>query len=162
MSAQRTRAQARPQIVKLVLNTTSKSVIRDKKRLIPPLSALELISGQKPKRTYSKKSIANFQLRQKQCIGCKITLRGKKMYNFLEKCRTTVLPSIRDFPGFQYRGRSRIRDYQGLPRAARRNLNFGIDNLLIFPELVNHFEFFDHIHIKGMNISIVTSSNMKY
>ena len=82
------------------------------------------------------------------------------MYNFLEKCRTTVLPSIRDFPGFKYRGRSRIRDDQGLPRAARRNMNFGIDNLLIFPELVNHFEFFDHI--KGMNISIVTSSNMKY
>lgn len=157
MSAQRTLNQL-PQVVKLVLNTTSKSVIRDKKLLIPPLSALELISGQKPKRTYSKKSIANFQLRQKQCIGCKITLRGKKMYNFLEKCRTTVLPSIRDFPGFKYRAR----DCQGLSRAAQQNLHFGIDNLLIFPELVNHFEFFDHIHIKGMNISIVTSSNMKY
>ena len=150
MSAQRT---LNTKIVKLVLNTTSKLVIRDKKLLIPPLAALELISGQKPKRTYSKKSIANFQLRQKQCIGCKITLRGKKMYNFLEKCRTTVLPSIRDFPGFKYR----VRNCQ-----ARRNLNFGIDNLLIFPELVNHFEFFDHIHIKGMNISIVTSSNIKY
>ncbi|MCG8405429.1 MAG: 50S ribosomal protein L5 [Phycisphaerales bacterium] len=139
------------QIVKLVLNTTSKLVIHDKKLLIPPLAALEFISGQKPKRTYSKKSISNFQLRQKQCIGCKVTLRGKKMYNFLEKCRTAVLPNIRDFPGLNDRA---------LNGQARRNLNFGIDHLFIFPELVNHFEFFDQI--KGLNVSIVTSSGMKY
>ena len=133
-----------PQIVKLVLNTTSKSVVRNKKLLIPPLSTLELISGQKPKRTYSKKSIANFQLRQKQCIGCKVTLRGKKMYNFLEKSRTTVLARIRDFQGFKYDAI----DCQG-------NCHFGIENLLIFPELVNHFELFEQI--RGINISIVTS-----
>ncbi len=126
--------------IKLVLNTTSKSVVRDKKFLIPMLAALELISGRRPKRTYAKKSVASFQVRKRQCIGCKVTLRGNKMYHFLEKCRITILPRLRDFQRF------------GRPEGAQ-SLNFGIDNILIFPELENHFELFEQV--KGINISIV-------
>ncbi|BEI31772.1 ribosomal protein L5 (mitochondrion) [Bryopsis sp. KO-2023] len=127
--------------IKLVLNTSSKSVVRDKKFLIPLLAALELLSGRRPKRTYAKKSVANFQVRKRQCIGCKVTLRGNKMYQFLEKCRITLLPRLRDFQRFP-----------SCSVGCQKSLNFGIDNILIFPELENHFELFEQV--KGINISI--------
>ena len=132
-------------LMKLVLNTTSQSVVRDKKYLIPLLAALELISGRRPKRTYATKSVASFQVRKWQCMGCKVTLRGKKMFNFLEKCRITILPRIRNF--------QRFRDSLV---ECRQSLNFGIDNLLIFPELENNFELFEQV--KGVNISIIVTS----
>lgn len=131
--------------IKLVLNTTSQSVVRDKKFLIPLLAALELISGRRPKRTYAKKSVASFKVRKWQCIGCKVTLRGNQMFHFLEKCRITIIPRLRDFQRF----RSSIVD-------CRKSVNFGIENLLIFPELENHFELFEQV--KGLNISIIVTS----
>jgi len=132
--------------IKLVLNTTSQSVVHEKQLIIRLLVAMELISGRRPKRTFAKKSVASFQVRQGQCVGCKVTLRGKNMFNFLEKCRITILPRLRNF--------QRFRDSIS---GSRKSLNFGIDHLLIFPELENNFELFEQV--KGVNISIIVTSS---
>jgi large subunit ribosomal protein L5 len=137
-----------PKISKIILNTTSKSCVTDKKYLIPPLVALQLICGQKLKYTKSKTSIATYKLRKNQLIGCKVSLHGEKMYNFLEKFVNIILPKFREFSGlidinFDKNG----------------NLTLGIKNLLVFPELENSFELFDFI--QGMNITFVTSTNSR-
>ncbi len=134
-----------PKIKKIVLNTTSKYYVSDKKNVIPALLALQLISGQKLKYTQAKKSIAMFKLRQNQIIGCKTTLRGKKMYQFLEKFVTYILPRLREFSNLD----KKSLDNKG-------NFTLGIKNLLIFPELENYFEFFEFI--QGMDITFVISN----
>jgi large subunit ribosomal protein L5 len=129
---------------KMVLNTTSKSVVNDKKLLVPSLLALELITGQKLKWGIAKKSIAGFKLRKEQIISCKVTLKGKTMYSFMERILDFLLPTFREFEGIK----KESIDLNG-------NLNIGIPLLLVFPELENHFETFETI--RGFDLTVVTS-----
>ena len=135
-----------PKLEKIILNTTSKVIVHDKKYIIPGLIALEIISGQKQKTTAAHKSISGFKLRENQIIGCKVDLRGELMFHFLEKLITIVLPRIRNFRGIFFK----FFDGKG-------NLNLGLSSLLIFPELENYFEYFEFI--RGINITLVTSNN---
>jgi large subunit ribosomal protein L5 len=138
-----------PSIHKIVLNTSSKLYVLDKKNIIPALAALELITGQQAKMTYAKKSIASFKIRQHQLLGCQVTLQNQRMYFFLEKFFSVVLPRIRDFSGIPVLG-------------IRRNTTFslGITQLMIFPELENHFEIFQFL--RGININLVIFSRKKH
>ena len=135
-----------PKLEKIILNTTSKVIVYDKKYIIPGLIALEIISGQKQKTTAAHKSISGFKLRENQIIGCKVDLRGELMFHFLEKLITIVLPRVRNFRGIFFK----FFDGKG-------NLNLGLSSLLIFPELENYFEYFEFI--RGINITLVTSNN---
>lgn len=135
-----------PKLKKIILNTTSKVIVYDKKYIIPGLVALEIISGQKQKITSAHKSISGFKLRENQIIGCKVDLRGELMFHFLEKLITIVLPRVRNFRGIFFK----FFDGNG-------NLNLGLSSLLIFPELENYFEYFEFI--RGINITLVTSNN---
>ena len=135
-----------PFIEKIVLNTSSKNIVADKKQIIPALLALEFISGQKPSLNRSKKSIAAFKLRKNVLIGCKIDLHGEKMYSFLFKLITIILPRTRDLSflsSFDKRG----------------NLHIGINDPLLFPELEKHFEFFESL--RGFSLTIITSTKKK-
>jgi len=130
---------------KIILNTTSKVIVSDKKNIIPGLVALELFSGQNQKITSATKSISGFKLRENQVIGCKVTLRGQTMFNFLEKLVTIILPRIRHFNGIDLN----LFDGKG-------NLSLGLSSLLIFPELESYFEYFENI--RGINISLITNA----
>lgn len=133
-----------PSIKKIILNTTSKLYVLDKKYIIPAFIALELLSGQKMKSTYAKKSIATFKIRKNQTLGCKTTLRDQVMYTFLHKFVKIILTRIRDFSGNL--------DYNG-------NLSIGMTNCMIFPELENNFELFESL--RGFNITFVVSTQHK-
>lgn len=135
-----------PYIKKIVLNTTSKIYVNDKKQIIPALVALELISGQKATLTFAKKSIASFKIRQNQILGCKVTLRNTAMYVFLEKLLTIIFPRIRDFNGISVK----TLDTTG-------NFSLGINNFMIFPELENYFELFENTRGFHINFSISTT-----
>ncbi len=107
------------------------------------VNELALVTGQKPVITKAKKSIANFKLREGMNIGCKVTLRGEKMYNFLDKLISISLPRVRDFRGVS-------------PSAfdGRGNYSLGVKEQLIFPEI--HYDMIDSI--RGMDIVVVTSA----
>lgn len=135
-----------PSFKKIVLNTTSKHYIINKKTMISALLGLELITGQKPKLTYAKTSIASFKLRNNQLLGCKVTLRGAALYNFLDLMITIILPRLRDFSGISINSSKKPINY-----------SLGFRNLLIFPELENHFEIFELF--KGFNINFIMSSS---
>src|SRR5215204_877533 len=113
-----------PRVQKVVLNTCIGSQADGKQALEDAKAELALITGQKPAETRSKKSIANFKLRQHQAIGAKVTLRGTRMYEFLERLIKTALPRIRDFRGVS-------------PRAFDGNGNYtlGVADQSIFPEI---------------------------
>lgn len=105
---------------------------------------LGLITGQRPVVTKSKKSIASFKLREGQAVGCKVTLRGDRMYEFLERLINAALPRVRDFRGLSPRG------FDG-----NGNYSFGLKEQLVFPEID-----YDKIDkVRGMDISIVTSAS---
>ena len=104
---------------------------------------LELITGQKPVATKAKKSIAGFKLREGQAIGCKVTLRGENMYNFLDKLISITLPRVRDFRGISNKA------FDG-----RGNYTLGLTEQLIFPEI----EYDDVVKVRGMDIVFVTSA----
>jgi large subunit ribosomal protein L5 len=134
-----------PKIHKVVLNTTTKEFIKDKRSIIPMLSAMEMIVGQKIHPTWTKKSIANFQIRQNQLVGCCVHLRGDNMYNFLYRLINIVLPRIGD-------------EIAQLTMTSTWNteaLSFSLENLLIFPELAPHFSYFSNL--QPINITIVFS-----
>lgn len=133
-----------PKIKKIILNVTYKTIINDKKHIIPGLLALELISGQKLKWTNAHKSIAGFKLRKNQIIGCKVSLQNTNMYSFLEKLITIILPRVRNFTGI---GANKLN--QGA------HLSIGLPEILVFSELENYFEFFELL--KGIDITIVTN-----
>lgn len=139
-----------PSLEKIILNTTSNAYAVDKKNLIPALLALELISGQKAKFTVAKKSIAPFKIREKQILGCKVTLRGKKLYNFLNIFINIVLPRLREFPGIS----KKSIDSSG-------NFSFGFTNILVFPHLENQFEYFQNFRGFNINFSTIQSSQQK-
>ncbi len=133
-----------PQIEKIVINMGVGDASANSKLLDDAVNELTLLAGQKPVITKAKKSIASFKLREGQAIGCKVTLRGNKMYEFLDKLVTISLP--------------RVRDFRGVSKSAfdgRGNYTLGVKEQLIFPEIN-----YDKIgKIRGMDIVIVTTAN---
>ncbi len=133
-----------PKVDKIVINMAIGEAKENAKVLDSAMSDLEIITGQKPVVTKAKKSIANFKLREGQPIGCKVTLRGERMYEFLDRLINLALPRVRDFRGIN-------------PNAfdGRGNYALGIKEQLIFPEIE-----FDKIDkVRGMDIIIVTTAN---
>ena len=132
-----------PRLEKIVLNMGVGDALADSKYLDVAVKELEAIAGQKPVITKAKKSIAGFKLREGQAIGCKVTLRGEKMYNFLEKLIKIVLPRVRDFRGISNKA------FDG-----RGNYALGIKEQLIFPEVE-----YDKIDkVRGMDVIFVTTA----
>lgn len=132
-----------PKLHKIVVNMGVGEAKDNPKALENAVNELALITGQKPVITKAKKSIANFKLREGMNIGCKVTLRGEKMYNFLDKLISISLPRVRDFRGVS-------------PSAfdGRGNYTLGVKEQLIFPEI--HYDMIDSI--RGMDIVVVTSA----
>ncbi len=140
----RTNPHSLPRLQKIVVNMGVGKAIGEKKHLEDALAAMTLIVGQKPLTTLSRKSIANFKLREGMPIGCKTTLRGRRMYEFLDRLVSIALPRVRDFRGL---------DPNGFDR--RGNYNLGLTETLVFPEL-NPDKFTTP---QGMNITLVTSGD---
>jgi large subunit ribosomal protein L5 len=132
-----------PRLEKVVINMSVGEAISNSKVLDVAAKELQAISGQKPVITKAKKSIAAFKLREGMPIGCKVTLRGERMYVFLDKLFNIVLPRIRDF-----RGLSR-KSFDG-----RGNYNMGLKEQIVFPEI--NFDKVDRA--RGMDIVIVTTA----
>ena len=132
-----------PKLEKIVINIGVGDATGNSKLLEAACSDLELISGQKPVVTKAKKSIAGFKLREGQAIGCKVTLRGENMYNFLDKLVSISLPRVRDFRGVS-------------PKAfdGRGNYTLGIKEQLIF----NEIEYDNVVKVRGMDIVLVTTA----
>jgi large subunit ribosomal protein L5 len=134
-----------PKVTKVVVNTCINAGLADYKQALEDAkNELTTITGQKPAETRSKKSIANFKLRQNQAIGAKVTLRGKRMYEFLERLIKTALPRIRDFRGVS----TRAFDGQG-------NYTLGVSDQSIFPEI----ELDKVKRTIGFDVCIVTTAN---
>lgn len=132
-----------PKITKITLNMGVGDAVKDKKAIDSALKDLTMISGQKPIVTKVRKSIAGFKIRDGWPIGCKVTLRKKRMYEFLDRLVNIGIPRIRDFRGFS--GKS----FDGMG-----NYSVGIQEHIIFPEID-----FDNIDkIRGLDISITTSA----
>jgi large subunit ribosomal protein L5 len=132
-----------PRLTKITLNMGVSEAVADKKVIENAVGDLTKISGQKPVVTKTKKAIANFKIREGMPIGTMVTLRGVRMYEFLDRFVTVALPRVRDFRGIS--GRS----FDG-----RGNYNVGVKEQIIFPEID-----YDKIDlIRGMNISITTSA----
>lgn len=132
-----------PKISKITINIGAGDAIQNPKVLDDAVSELTQITGQKPVVTKAKKSIANFKLREGMPIGCKVTLRGERMYEFFDKLVTIALPRVRDFRGVNPKG------FDG-----RGNYTLGIKEQLIFPEIN-----YDKVNkIRGMDIVIVTTA----
>jgi len=132
-----------PTIKKVTLNMGLGEAVQNPKVVEAASEQLAMISGQKPVITKAKNSIAGFKLREGMPIGCMVTLRNQKMWNFLDKLLHIAMPRIRDFRGIS-------------PRAfdGKGNYTIGIKEQLIFPEI----EFDDVDHVRGMNITLVTSA----
>ncbi|MCL2626488.1 MAG: 50S ribosomal protein L5 [Cystobacterineae bacterium] len=132
-----------PRLEKIVLNMGLGEATANSKILESAVDQLAVISGQKPVVTRARKSIANFKLRQGQAIGCAVTLRADRMYEFLDRLINISLPRVRDFKGVS----SKAFDGRG-------NYTLGIREQIIFPEIN-----YDQIEkVKGLNISIVTTA----
>lgn len=133
-----------PKIEKVVINLGVGDAIANPKALEDAVNELTQIAGQKPVITKAKKSIANFKLREGMDIGCKVTLRGEHMYEFLDKLFNIALPRVRDFHGVSTTA------FDG-----RGNYTLGVKEQLIFPEIN-----YDKVRkVRGMDIVIVTSAN---
>ena len=133
-----------PKIDKIVINMGVGDAVSNTKNLDKAVEELTLISGQKPVITLAKKSIAAFRLREGMPIGTKVTLRGERMYDFLDKLVTVSLPRVRDFRGISKKS------FDG-----RGNYTLGIKEQLIFPEVD-----YDKVDkVRGMDIVIVTTAN---
>ncbi len=132
-----------PRIEKITLNMGVGEAVADKKVMEHAVSDMQKIAGQKPVVTKSKKSIAGFKIRENYPVGCKVTLRRARMYEFLDRLVTVAIPRIRDFRGIS-----------GKAFDGRGNYNMGIKEQIIFPEIE-----YDKIDaLRGMNITITTSA----
>ena len=132
-----------PRLVKITLNMGVSEAVADKKVMDHAVGDLTKIAGQKPVVTKSRKAIAGFKIRENVPIGCMVTLRGARMFEFLDRFVTVALPRVRDFRGIS--GRS----FDG-----RGNYNIGVKEQIIFPEIE-----YDKIDaIRGMNISFTTTA----
>ena len=132
-----------PRIEKITLNMGVGEAVADKKVMDFAVGDMQKIAGQKPVVTLSKKSIAGFKIREGYPVGCKVTLRKERMYEFLDRLISVAIPRIRDFRGIS--GKS----FDG-----RGNYNMGIKEQIIFPEI--EYEKVDAL--RGMNITITTSA----
>ena len=135
-----------PVLEKIVVSMGVGSAIGDMKILDSAVADLMAITGQKPMVTRSKKAISNFKLRENLPIGCKVTLRRKKMYEFMDRLVNVTLPRIRDFNGVS----NKSFDQQG-------NYSIGIDEQVIFPEIDSG----KISHIQGMNVTFVFNKGPK-
>ena len=132
-----------PKLLKITLNMGVGEAAADKKALDAAVADMTLLSGQKPLVTKARKAVASFKIREGWPIGCKVTLRRQRMYEFLDRFISIAAPRIRDFRGLSPRG------FDG-----RGNYNMGLSEQIIFPEID-----FDKIDaIRGMNISITTTA----
>ncbi|WP_066267985.1 50S ribosomal protein L5 [Hydrogenophaga palleronii] len=132
-----------PRITKITLNMGVSEAVADKKVMDNAVGDLTKIAGQKPVVTKARKAIAGFKIREQQPIGCMVTLRGARMYEFLDRFVTVALPRVRDFRGIS--GRS----FDG-----RGNYNVGVKEQIIFPEIE-----YDKVDaLRGLNISITTTA----
>jgi large subunit ribosomal protein L5 len=132
-----------PRITKITLNMGVGEAVADKKVLENAVGDMQKIAGQKPVATKARKSIAGFKIRDGYPIGCMVTLRGPRMFEFLDRLVTIALPRVRDFRGISGKGF----DGQG-------NYNMGVKEQIIFPEIE-----YDKIDaLRGMNISITTTA----
>ena len=138
-----------PKIEKIVINSTSKSFVEDRKNITPVFLGLEMICGQRLKINTAEKSIAGFKIRQGQIIGCKVTLRKHSVFYFLEKLLYAILPRFTNFTGLIYT----LFDSQG-------NYNLGLNDLLLFPELETQFELFENL--RGIDLSFVMRKKSKH
>jgi large subunit ribosomal protein L5 len=132
-----------PRLEKIVINMGVGDAMQNSKALDAAVSELAQITGQKPIITKAKKSIANFKLREGVAIGCKVTLRGERMYEFYDKLVSVALPRVRDFRGLSKDS------FDG-----RGNYTLGIKEQLIFPE-INYDKV---LKVRGMDIVIVTTA----
>ena len=132
-----------PRITKITLNMGVGEAVNDKKLVDNALADMTKIAGQKPVVTRTRKAIANFKIRENMPIGCMVTLRGERMYDFLDRLVTGAFPRVRDFRGVSGRA------FDG-----RGNYNIGLKEQIIFPEIE-----YDKIDaVRGMNISITTTA----
>jgi large subunit ribosomal protein L5 len=132
-----------PRITKITLNMGVSEAVADKKVMDNAVGDLTKIAGQKPVVTKAKKAIAGFKIREQQAIGCMVTLRGAKMYEFLDRFVTVALPRVRDFRGIS-----------GKAFDGRGNYNIGVKEQIIFPEIE-----YDKVDaLRGLNISITTTA----
>ena len=132
-----------PRLTKITLNMGVSEAVADKKIMDNAVGDLTKIAGQKPVVTKAKKAIAGFKIREQQAIGCMVTLRGVKMYEFLDRFVTVALPRVRDFRGISGRA------FDG-----RGNYNIGVKEQIIFPEIE-----YDKVDaLRGLNISITTTA----
>jgi large subunit ribosomal protein L5 len=132
-----------PRIEKIVINMGVGEAIQDSKKLVAASKDLSLISGQKPVFTKAKQSIAGFKLREGMNIGVKVTLRGKRMYEFLDRLIYVAMPRIRDFRGIS------AKSFDGTG-----NYSFGIKEQIVFPEI--DYDKMDEI--RGLDITVVTTA----
>ncbi|OCA88539.1 50S ribosomal protein L5 [Pradoshia sp. D12] len=133
-----------PKLEKIVVNMGVGDAVSNAKALDTAVEELATITGQKPVVTKAKKSIAGFRLREGMAIGCKVTLRGERMYEFLDKLIAVSLPRVRDFRGISKKA------FDG-----RGNYTLGVKEQLIFPEID-----YDKVNkVRGMDIVIVTTAN---
>ena len=136
-------AMQMPQLDKIVLNMGLGDAVADSKVVKGAVAEMEAISGQKAMVTRARQSIAGFKLREGMPIGCKVTLRGERMYEFLDRLINIAMPRIRDFRGMS----AKSFDRQG-------NYNFGLTEQIIFPEI--NYDKVDKV--RGMNITIATTA----
>ncbi|MFI3241719.1 MAG: 50S ribosomal protein L5 [Alphaproteobacteria bacterium] len=132
-----------PKLTKIVLNMGVSDAVTDKKKLNNAVEEMALIAGQKPVITTARKSIAGFKLREGMPLGCKVTLRSDRMYEFLERLVVMALPRVRDFHGIQGK------NFDG-----KGNFAFGIKEQIIFPEIN-----YDKVeNVRGMDVIICTTA----
>ncbi len=132
-----------PRLTKITLNMGVSEAVADKKVMDHAVSDMGKIAGQKPVVTKARKAIAGFKIREQQAIGCMVTLRGVRMYEFLDRFVTVALPRVRDFRGISGRA------FDG-----RGNYNIGVKEQIIFPEIE-----YDKVDaLRGLNISITTTA----
>jgi large subunit ribosomal protein L5 len=132
-----------PKIEKITLNMGVGDAVQDKKKVETAAAEMELIAGQKPVVTKAKKSIAGFKLREGMPIGCKVTLRRERMYEFLDRLITIAMPRIRDFRGVS------AKSFDG-----RGNYAMGLKEQIIFPEI--NYDRIDQV--RGMDVIVTTSA----
>ena len=170
-----------PEIKNVFINVNTKATLIDKKKVLPLLAGLEMISGQKMKKTFAKKSIAAFKLRKGQILGAAGTLRKEKLYYFLEKLFCIVLPKNKDFLKIESLDNSisnlrasaikkykfsnikqNLEESQDKPLRAQKiintkiPINFSGQSFLFYPELENHYELFESV--KGFDVTIIVKS----
>lgn len=132
-----------PRITKITLNMGVSEAVADKKIMDNAVGDLSKIAGQKPVVTKARKAIAGFKIREQQAIGCMVTLRGARMYEFLDRFITVALPRVRDFRGIS-----------GKAFDGRGNYNIGVKEQIIFPEIE-----YDKVDaLRGLNVSITTTA----